>query len=271
MSLIERKRDILRISREKSRNPDFTGVYPSNKPVQQERTYFNNPDNKVVNTEYSKVRIKTNPKSEYHGKNLFPDYIGKYKDETFIIAGCGSSLNMYSGEDLSKYYIIGVNDIERILTPDFLVVVNEIRTFMRGRWEFVRDSLSPVIFSHIDDPGPITRKDHLAKIKIGQRNQARLDQFQEVDYTMNSPYMAAIIAYQLGAKKIGMVGVDFTNNHFFSETGTHKLSKHISNIDSEYSLLRRELEKRGVKVANLSPISQLEAWPRMSLSDFDSL
>ncbi len=266
---IERKRNLLRISREKARNPNFNG-YPD-KVVQQETILFNHKDTKSVSTEYSKTRIKTEIKSQNIGKNLYPDYIGKYKGETFVIAGCGSSLNLYAGEDFSKYYVIGVNDIERILTPDFLVVVNDVRTFTRGRWEFIRDSLSPVIFSHMDDPGPITRKDHLVKLKIGQRSQARLDQMQEVDHTMNSPYMAAIIAYQLGAKKIGMVGVDFTNNHFFSETGTHKLSKHIVNIDAEYMLLRTELEKRGVKVANLSPISQLQAWPKMNLSEFDSL
>jgi uncharacterized Rossmann fold enzyme len=88
---------------------------------------------------------------------------------------------------------------------------------------------------------------------------------------MNSPYMAAIIAYQLGAKKIGMIGVDFTQDHFFSNTGTHKLSKHIKNIDQEYLILRNQLEKRGVKVANLSPISLLESWPKMNLEGFDSL
>jgi hypothetical protein len=267
---IERKRDLLRISREKARNPNFNGYFPAAKTIQEE-TFFNHKDIKGVNTEYSSTRIKTNPKSEYFGKNLYPDYIGKYKNETFIVAGCGSSINLYAGEDFSKYYVVGVNDIERIMTPDFLVVVNEIRTFTRGRWEFIRDSLSPVIFSHMDDPGPITRKDHLVRLKIGQRGVARLDQMQEVDHTMNSPYMAVIIAYQLGAKKIGMVGVDFTNNHFFSESGTHKLSKHIVNIDAEYMALRNELEKRGVKVANLSPISQLQAWPKMNLSEFDSL
>jgi len=92
-----------------------------------------------------------------------------------------------------------------------------------------------------------------------------------VDYTMNSPYMAAVIAYQLGAKKIGMVGVDFTQDHFFSNTGTHKLSKHTKNIDQEYLVLRNELERRGVKVANLSPISLLGSWPKMDLEGFDSL
>jgi uncharacterized Rossmann fold enzyme len=88
---------------------------------------------------------------------------------------------------------------------------------------------------------------------------------------MNSPYMAIIIAYQLGARKIGMVGVDFTQDHFFADTGSHKLSKHIKSIDHEYSVLRTNLEKKGVKVANLSPISLLESWPKMDLDQFDAL
>jgi uncharacterized Rossmann fold enzyme len=83
--------------------------------------------------------------------------------------------------------------------------------------------------------------------------------------------MAIVIAYQMGARKIGIVGVDFTNNHFFSETGAHRLSKNIIDIDSQYMKLRIELEKRGVKVANLSSISALEAWPKMDLETFNKL
>lgn len=214
-------------------------------------------------------RIKTTIKSEYLGNRLSPNYINKYQGESFIVAGCGSSLSLY--DDFSNHYVIGVNDIERILTPDFLVVVNDIKTFMRGRWDYIRDSKSPVIFTHLDNPGPITRAGNIAKIKIGKRGNPDLDNFNSVDHTMNSPYMAAIIAYQLGAKKIGMVGVDFTENHFFSETGTHKLSKHLKNIDGEYSVLRNCLASKGVKVANLSPISLLESWPKMTLEQFDSL
>lgn len=264
---IEKKRSLLRISREKIKNPnahqDFKTDHKSN------LTPNVRVNNTVLGMELPVTRITTTIKSEYHGKNLYPDYIGKYKDKTFIVAGCGSSINYFT--DLSNYYVIGVNDIERILTPDFLVVVNDFRTFTRGRWDYVKDSLSPVIFSHLDNPGPITRSSHLAKIKVGERNQARLDQFESVDHTMNSPYMAAIIAYQLGATKIGIIGVDFTNDHFFSKSGTHKLSKHIRNIDEEFGVLRSNLEKKGVKVANLSTISQLESWPKMSLEAFDAL
>jgi hypothetical protein len=263
---IERKRNLLRISREKIKNPNFSGNFNFNPPAQNQGKVM---EVNIPASSSTVNRIKTNVKSTYLGKNLNPDYIGKYKGESFIVAGCGSSLNYYT--DFSKNYVIGVNDIERILTPDFLVVVNDFRTFMRGRWEYVRDSLSPVIFSHMDNPGPITRSSHLVKIQVGERDNPRLDQFAFVDHTMNSPYMAAVIAYQLGASKIAMAGVDFTQDHFFSNTGTHKLSKHIRNIDHEFLVLRNELEKRGVKVANISPISLLESWPKMTLEEFEAL
>lgn len=256
---IEKKRSLLRISKEKFLNsitPNIINKY-------QEEVF------QMENKDQETKRIKTIIKSKNLGKNLNPDYIGKYKGESFIIAGCGSSINSYS--DFSDHYVIGVNDIERILTPDFLVVVNEIRTFMRGRWYYVDKTLSPVIFSHLENPGPIERSENLVNIKLGERDSANLDDLTKVDFTTNSPYMAAIIAYQMGARKIGIVGVDFTNNHFFSETGAHRLSKNIIDIDSQYMNLRIELEKRGVKVANLSSISALEAWPKMDLETFNKL
>jgi uncharacterized Rossmann fold enzyme len=261
---IERKRNLLRISREKSINNSQINI-----PKEIPKNYDLQSVKANTNTDTPITRIKTSIKSHHIGNSLYPNYINKFSGETFIVAGCGTSLNYYS--DFSKYYVIGVNDIDRILTPDFLVVVNEYRTFMRGRWEYVRETLSPVIFTHLDNPGPITRSSNICKIKIGSRNNPNLDNLSLVDYTTNSPYMAIIIAYQLGAKKIGMVGVDFTNDHFFSNTGSHKLSKNIKNIDLEYSVLRSNLEKKGVKVANLSPISLLESWPKMDLDQFDSL
>jgi len=266
---VEKKRSLLRISREKARNPNFVNTNSTN-IIHQETASSAQVQNKKVDSSPVQVnRIKTKIKSSYLGGNLSPDYIGKYKDCDFIVAGCGSSMNSFT--DFSKYYVVGVNDIERILTPDFLVVVNDYRTFTRGRWEWVRDSMSPVIFSHMTNPGPINRKESLALLKLGKRNNPDLSRTDSVDHTMNSPYMGVIIAYQLGAKKIGLVGVDFTQDHFFSKSGTHKLTKGLKNINEEYGVLRAELEKRGVKVANLSTISMLSSWPKMSLEEFDRL
>lgn len=263
---IENKRTALRISRERRRNPNYVLPEPQKTIPQQYRETQQETQKTYPG---SVTRIKTHIKSKYLGGNLFPDYVGKFKGETFIVAGCGSSINSFS--DFSKYYVIGVNDIERVLTPDFLVVVNDYRTFTRGRWDWVKNSTSPVIFSHLSPPGPIDRSGHLAHIKIGNRGNVNLDKFDSVDHTLNSPYMAAIIAYQLGASKIGIVGVDFTPNHFFGDTGTHKLSRNLKTIDSEYDILGKELTKRGVKIANLSMESGISSWPKMSLESFDSI
>lgn len=262
---IESKRTALRISRERKRNPNYViPNLPGQKNKEEERIH----STPIVRSQSLK-RIKTELKTQHLGKNLFPDYTGKYKGETFIVAGCGSSINSF--EDFSKYYVVGVNDIERILTPDFLVVVNDYRTFARGRWDWVKNSASPIIFSHLSPPGPIDRSGHLAQIKIGNRGNVNLDKMDSVDHTLNSPYMAIIIAYQLGASKIGMVGVDFTPNHFFGETGTHKLTRNLRTINDEYDILAKELTKKGVKIANLSFESSINSWPKMNLDTFDSL
>jgi hypothetical protein len=262
---IEGKRTALRISREKKRNPDYIfSVQPQQKKEHPQESL----SSPVYSLETDR-RIKTSIKSTYLGKNLFPNYTGKYKGCTFIVSGCGSSVNKF--DDFSKYYVIGVNDIERVLTPDFLVVVNDYRTFARGRWEWVKNSNSPVIFSHLNPPGPINHPDKLVQIKIGNKSNINLDKMDSVDHTLNSPFMAIIIAYQLGASKIGMVGVDFTQNHFFADTGTHKLTRNLKIIDSEYDLLGKELVKRGVKIANLSFESGICSWPKMELNSFDSL
>ena len=127
---IERKRNLLRVSRERLIN----AIKPQNKEKSDQQITNVAEEKREANYNQEK-RIKTEVKSSYLGNSLHPHYINKFRGGTFIVAGCGSSINLY--DDFSKYYVIGVNDIERVLTPDFLVVVNDYRTFMRGRWDYV--------------------------------------------------------------------------------------------------------------------------------------
>lgn len=216
----------------------------------------------------SAERINTQKINTYLGANFSPDYIDSQKGKEFIVAGCGESINNFS--DFSDFLVVGINDIERIMTPNYLVVVNHQRTFARGRFEWVTRSKSPVILSHID-PGTLDNRNALVKITLGSKGKINLDDRSKVDYTMNSPYMGVIIAYQLGASKIGLVGVDFTPNHFFAKTGSHVLSRNTKVIDEEYEELGKTLIAKGIKIANLSPISVIESWPKMTLEEFKRL
>jgi hypothetical protein len=72
----------------------------------------------------------------------------------------------------------------------------------------------------------------------------------------------------MGARRIGLLGVDFTDNHFFAKTGRHPLAGSLQQINEEYKKLGAALASRGVELVNLSHQSRLTALPRQHLSAF---
>ncbi len=64
----------------------------------------------------------------------------------------------------------------------------------------------------------------------------------------------------MGAKRIGLIGVDFTDHHFFARTGWHPLAGQLEIIDQEYRKLADALEADNVRVVNLSRDSRLTAF-----------
>jgi len=64
-----------------------------------------------------------------------PERFGQYRDRhrgaSIVVCGCGESLGLL--EQPERWLTIGVNDVGRRFTPDYLVVVNERRQFSRER------------------------------------------------------------------------------------------------------------------------------------------
>jgi len=71
----------------------------------------------------------------------------------------------------------------------------------------------------------------------------------------------------MGCTNIGLLGVDFTDNHFFGQTGPHVLNKRIKEIKREFNLLQLALAKKGINFVNLSPVSTLTL-PKKNLLNF---
>ena len=77
----------------------------------------------------------------------------------------------------------------------------------------------------------------------------------------------------MGAKHIGLIGVDFTEGHFYNhKDGSHPLIKanYLRRLNSAYQVMVTELAKRGTSLYNLSEISKLEI-PKISLEKFDEI
>jgi len=72
----------------------------------------------------------------------------------------------------------------------------------------------------------------------------------------------------MGAARIGVIGVDFEDHHFFARTGRHPLTGQLARIDREYGALAAACRDEGVELVNLSSVSRLTSLPRASLDEW---
>lgn len=182
----------------------------------------------------------------------------------FIVCGCGESLNLVR-ERRPGCIIIGVNDVGRLFDPDYLVVLNQKNQFSRGRYTYVESSRAGAVFSHYCLS---LRHSRLVQFSLGRYAGTDIEDSHSLPYTRNSPYVAVCLAAFMGAKEIGLLGVDFTDHHFFGKTGRHSLANKLDRIDQEYQNLMVSLSNKGVSLVNLSPVSRLGCLNRITIHEF---
>jgi hypothetical protein len=163
---------------------------------------------------------------------VFRDFRGYHAGETMLVCGCGSSLSQIIAPE--SVITIGVNDVGRLFDPDYLVVVNPRTQFAAGRFSYVEQSRAHAVFTQLDLGLSHPR---VVKFQMGCRPGTEFNNPDVLPYTRNSPYVAICLAVHMGARRIGVIGVDFTQNHFFGSTGRHPLSHEIDRIDQEYRKL----------------------------------
>jgi glycosyltransferase involved in cell wall biosynthesis len=207
--------------------------------------------------------------SELKDGVALPHSLAGFRDlhagETLVVCGCGSSLRELAHPE--RHTTIGVNDVGRLFTPDYLLVVNTRSQFAPGRFEAVAQSRARVLFSHLELG---VQHPHQVRFALGQRGGVDFSNPDALNYTRNSPYPALCLAIHMGAKRIGLIGVDFTADHFFGATGIHGLSRELNQIDAEYRRLQEACVRAGIEIVNLSVGSRLTAFPKMSLEEFEA-
>ncbi len=192
---------------------------------------------------------------------------GRHAGETIVVCGCGRSLADLPHPE--RWLTIGVNDVGRLFDPTYLVVVNPRRQFRGDRFRHVAASRARAFFTQLD-PGRDLGIAHpcIVRFRLGRRGGTELDDPDALPYARNSPYVAVCLAAFLGARRIGLIGVDFTDHHFFAATGAHPLARELAQIDREYGRLAPALGRRGVELVNLSPQSRLTALPKVPAAVF---
>ncbi len=191
------------------------------------------------------------------------DYRDAHRGGSIVVCGCGVSLSQLTRPQ--DFVTIGVNDVGRLFQPNYLVVLNPRAQFSRDRFQYVEQSGASAIFTQLNLG--VTHP-NIVRFRLGRRGGVDVADPDTLPYTRNSPYVAACLAMYMGAKRIGIIGVDFTRDHFFAKTGTHVLERELSVIDNEYKRLYEACAAQDIELFNLSDVSRLTAMPKIPLEEF---
>ena len=186
-----------------------------------------------------------------------------HSSENLVVCGCGQSLNELQHPE--RFITIGVNDVGRKFQPDYLVVVNPPKQFAGDRFRYVESSQAKFIFTQLDLG---LTKENIVRFSLGKQGGVDFSNPNVLHFTQNSPYVALCLAIHMGARRIGLIGVDFTDHHFFASTGVHSLTSQLRSIDEQYRRLAAAARARGVEIYNLSAQSRLTAFPKMTIDEF---
>jgi hypothetical protein len=190
--------------------------------------------------------------------SVFSEYRDRHKGEDILVCGCGESLRAFQfPEDLIT---IGVNDVGRVVDPDYLVVLNSEGQFPRERFQYIRDSRAGAVFTQFTNlPVPNGKR---VILRLGQYGGSDLASPDTLPYTRNSPYVAICLAVYMGARRVGLIGVDFSDQSIYAPLARHPLTGQLPRIESEYARLVTACTARGIELVNLSPASRLTSLPK---------
>jgi len=195
------------------------------------------------------------------------EFKNRHAGESVVVCGLGESVTALGTQP--RFTTIGVNDIGRLFHPTYLLNVNNRSQYKGDRFQYIENSQAKCLFTHL--PGE-QGKAKIPIVKIGVTREVGSVEIIDgkLPHFRNSPYMAVALAGYMGARRIGLIGVDFTDNHFWIKDGTHRLVNELDRIDEKYGLLAAHLKTQGAEVFNLSPISRLTTLPKMTLEQWNA-
>ena len=188
----------------------------------------------------------------------------RHLGESILVCGCGDSLLQL--QPPVSVITIGVNDVGRYFDPTYLVVVNSQRQFARDRFEYIRNSRAQAIFTQFDNLA--VPEERRVRVRLGQYGGTDLSRDDTLHYTQNSPYVAVCLAMHMGARRIGLLGVDFGTGSVYGGPAAHPLAARVERINAEYARLADACKAAGIELVNLSPKSKLTTLPFIPLETF---
>ena len=154
------------------------------------------------------------------------------------------------GESLSEYQpngniTIGVNDIHSRIKTNYVVCVDTFEPFTKERLNTILNTKCCGFYTHL----PCWKSvENYTEIKLHRLAEIDSELFR---YSNNSPFVACVLAYKLGATRIVLWGVDMNTHHALSKPNSFERAV------KDYVKLKSDLLDRGCELVIGSEISAL--------------
>ncbi len=185
-------------------------------------------------------------------KILISKKLSSYKDihknKKFLVCGLGPSIIDFDFEEYKDYIKIGVNDIEKYFTPDYIVLIDSLKRFNEKRQATIINGKCNNIFTQIEQLTRdfVFKHERLVLMPIKSiASNPRLSN-SHILFSNNSTFVACDLARFMGASEIKIIGMDFKNH---IELNTEEA---FNRIKDHFTQLEKLLKQQNIKIENLS-------------------
>lgn len=181
------------------------------------------------------------------------DMRGIHSGADFVVMGCGHQVRDPGWAPPSPSITMGVNDIGHWQHPKYLLVMDHLGAFRGKRAPYVLGSDAERVFL-LDSAHGLHDQygDRVRSFRRGERFGVKPFDGVICDYGTTSIYPACLVCEFLGARSIGLAGVQFIDHH---------LSARIVKIRDIFATLGAALLERGVFLYNMAKDSLLTSVP----------
>ena len=177
-----------------------------------------------------------------------------------VVCGCGPSVELMAAVHMN-FVTVGCNDVDRWFPPNHLVLGDRLSCYHGDRRKTIQGTGARTVWlrrgdslGHRDE-----REIEVLEVHDQRVTPSMLDEGPLISFLM-TPYLAIHLAYRLGARRIGLLGVDLVS--------PSPLRFHHGVISRKLSELAEALAAKSVELGNLSSISQVVGLPAMDLQGF---
>ena len=176
------------------------------------------------------------------------EFKDKHKGEKFLICGLGPTIVDFNFDEYKNYVKIGVNDIEKYLLPDYIVIADSLKRFKEERQLTIINGKCNNIFTQIEQ---LTREfifdnNRLVLMPIKSIGSSKRLSDCHILFSNNSTFIACDLARFMGASEIKIIGMDFKDHR---ELNT---SMAFNKIKDDFIQLEKLFKQKNIKIENLS-------------------